>query len=328
MTTPKELPFAAVLAALFTNEDLPIHLIYRLSDLSAADFSRFKQEWPGVAEDRRLALARHMADIAEDNYIVDFAPVFAYLFTDKSAAVRVAALDGLWDAESADIVPAILTLLKSDPDVSVRAAAARALAHYILLSEWGQIDDQLAAPIVEALLAEYDKPLTAPEVKRAALEAVSAAAHPRVAELIDDAYEEGSDEMQLSAIFAMGNSADERWLPILEQELDSPSPDFRAEAARACGFIGSPTSIDALEQLLTDDEIEVGLAAVYALGQIGGDRVAVLLSRLAEDPDYEEFYDAIDEALEEMEWMDSDFDTLSFADDEESDDFADDLRLN
>ncbi len=328
MTTQKELPFAAVLSALFTNEDPPIHLLHRLSDLSEADFRHFKKEWPGVTEDRRLALARHMADIAEDNYIVDYTPIFAHLFTDEAAAVRVAALDGLWDAESPDVVQPILTLLRSDPDVSVRAAAARSLAHYILLAEWGQIDSRLAAPIVDALLAEYEKPRSAPEVKRAALEAVSAAAHPRVADLIDDAYEEGSDDMQLSAIFAMGNSADDRWLPILEQELGSPSPDFRAEAARACGSIGSQSSIDALEQLLTDEEVEVGLAAVYALGQIGGDRVSALLSRLAEDPDYEEFYDAIEEALEEIDLMDGELDLLAFPDDEDDDNFPDDLRLN
>ncbi len=134
--------------------------------------------------------------------------------------------------------------------------------------------------------------------------------------------------MQLSAIFAMGNSADDRWLPILEQELGSPSPDFRAEAARACGSIGSQSSIDALEQLLTDEEVEVGLAAVYALGQIGGDRVSALLSRLAEDPDYEEFYDAIEEALEEIDLMDGELDLLAFPDDEDDDNFPDDLRLN
>jgi hypothetical protein len=134
MTTHQEKPFAAVLAALFTNEDLPIHLLHRLSDMPEADFRLFKKEWPAVAEDRRVALARHMADISEDNYLVDYAPVFAHLFTDKSASVRVAALDGVWDAESADIVPPILNLLQNDPDVAVRAAAARALAHYILLA--------------------------------------------------------------------------------------------------------------------------------------------------------------------------------------------------
>lgn len=330
MTNPKELPFASVLEALFSDEQLPIHLLYRLSDLSEADFAQFRRQWAGVDEDRRVALVRHMADIAEDNYLIDFSPVFTYLFADPAASVRAAALDGVWDAESPQIIQPIIGMLQRDPDTGVRAAAARALAHYILLAEWEQIDSALSEPIVEALLAEYDRPTTPPEVKRAALESVSSAAHPRIAGLINDAYEEGSDDLQLSAIFAMGNTADESWLPILEHELGSPSADFRAEAARACGMIGAPAAIEMLEQLLSDEELEVGLAAVYALGQIGGEQAFELLSRMADDPDYEEYCDAIDEALEEMEWMDSAFDLLTFPslEDEDDADNDDDLRLN
>jgi HEAT repeat protein len=328
MAEQKEMPFEAVLTALFSGDEPPIHLLYRLSDLSDADFARLKKEWASVSVDRRAALARHMADIAESNYLVDFAPVFALMFADEAPAVRIAALDGVWDSEDTKLIRPITDLLQNDADVGVRAAAARALAHYVLLAEWGQINNVHTAPVVDALLAEYDKPRTAPEVRRATLEAVSPAGHPRIAELITDAYEDGTDELQLSAIFAMGNTADNRWLPILEQELASPSPDFRAEAARACGMIGDQSSIDVLEQVLADEDIEVGMAAIYALGQIGGDQAHAILSALADDPDYEEYYDAIDEALEEMEWLEGELDMLSFSDYEDDNDIPDDLRLN
>jgi HEAT repeat protein len=327
MTNPHEIPFASVLTALFTDDEPPIHLIYRLSDLGEADFARFKAEWLEVNSHRRAVLARHMADISEDNYLVDFAPIFAFLFEDPEPSVRKAALDGVWDAEDTHLIDPIVNMLQRDADVSVQAAAARALAHYILLAEWGQIDAAQVAPIIEALLAECERPRAVDEIRRAALEAVASAAHPRIPELINDAYEDGSDDLQLSALFAMGHTADSRWLPILEQEMESPSADFRAEAARACGMIGDPASIDSLEQLLSDKDIEVGLAAVYALGQIGGDRAYELLSTMAEDPDFEEFHDAIDEALEEMEWLGGEFDILSFSD-EDDDDIMDDLRLN
>lgn len=329
MTHYQEKPFAGVLSALFTDEELPIHLLHRLSDLSAKDLAQFKRQWPTVDEDRRVALARHMADIVEFNFMVDFSPVFTYLFTDRSAAVRTAALDGMWDSEDPELVSPIINMLQTDSDVNVRVAAARALAHYILLAEWGQFDPLLAEPAVAALLAEYERPGVASELKRATLEAVSTAAHPRVAELIDEAYEEGNDDLQLSAIFAMGNTADERWLPILTAELGSPSADFRAEAARACGMIGDPALIDELEELISDKEMEVGIAAVYAIGQIGGDQAVELLSALLEDPDYEEYYDAIEEALEEIEWMGDEFDFLTPSDDDDDDDsILNDLRLN
>jgi HEAT repeat protein len=329
MGNQKETPFASVLEALFHAEDLPVHLVYRLSDLSPLDFERFKVAWKRAAEARRVALVGHMADIAEENYLIDFTPIFVHLFEDSSSAVRIAALDGVWDSEDQALVSPILQLLRSDEDSGVRAAAARALAHYILLAEWGQIDGSHTDMIVDGLLAEYDNPRAAREVKRAALEAVSPAAHSRIPDLINDAYEEGDNDMQLSAIFAMGVSADDRWLPILEEELTSPSPDFRAEAARACGIIGNQDSLDALEALVDDSELEVGIAAIMAIGQIGGERASGLLSRLAENPDYEDYYDAIEEALDEMEWMDSGLDLLAFADDDDDDDdILNELRLN
>lgn len=330
MSKQKEQPFPAVLEALFSAGDPPIHLLYRLSDMTDTQFDQFRGKWGDVAEDRRVVLARHLADIAEEDYMVDFAPIFTLMLADEAPAVRIAALDGVWDSEDVQLVPQIIKLLQTDRDVSVRAAAARALAHYVLLGEWGQIDARHTAQIIDALLVEYGKPMNPIEVKRAALEAVSTAPDPRITDLIQDAYEVGSDELQLSAIFAMGNSTDERWLPILEAELTNPSPDFRAEAARACGMIGSESAIEVLDQLLTDDDVEVSAAAIYALAQIGGDQVMGILSRLAEDPEFEPLYDVIDDALDEMEWMDGTMDMLSFADadDDGDDDLLDNLRLN
>ncbi len=335
MTNNHEPPFPSVLSSLFGDDDVPIHLLFRLSDMEPNEFAQFRAAWTGVDEERRAALVRHMAEIAEENYLVDFTPVFAHLFGDEHASVRQGALDGVWDCTEPQLIRPIIDLLQNDRSVAVRAAAARALAHYVLLAEWGQIAPDLATPIVDALLAEYDRPRASLEIKRAALEAVASANHPRVAELIRDAYEDGPEELQLSALFAMGLSADQQWLPILRQEMDSPAADFRAEAARAAGAIGSSEALDDLERLVSDEDLDVATAAVYALGQIGSEQAAELLTRLSEDPDYEELYDAIDEALEEMDWMGGEFDLLAFPDapdeDEEEDedqDEDDDLLLN
>lgn len=327
MPTKKEMSFASAIEALFGSEQPPVHLIYRLTDLGEEDFAHFKRVWPTVLEERRRVLARHMADIAEDDFLVDFTPVFMHLFTDEAAEVRQAALDGIWDSDDPRLVPPILAMLQNDPNMGVRAAAARSLAHFILLAEWGQFDPRQAESALAALLSEYEKPMAALEIRRAALEAMAAAPHPRITELISEAYEDGPYELQLSAIFAMGNNADERWLPILIEELGSPSPDFRAEAARAIGMIGSADAVDALEALIEDPEKEVGMAAIIALGQIGGDRALELLTQLADDPDYEEFHDIIDEALEELEWRDSEFELLSLSEDEDDFDLLDDDDL-
>ncbi|HOU41981.1 MAG TPA: HEAT repeat domain-containing protein [Promineifilum sp.] len=328
MTNQRQQSFTSVLSALFNGDDVPVHLIYRLSDMEMAEFNQFQRAWASVDEARRAAIVRHMAEIAEENTLIDFTPVFAYLFDDKYASVRQGALDGVWDTTDPALIRPIINLLQTDPSVVVRAAAARALAHYVLLAEWGQIAPGVVTPIVDALLAEYEQPKANEEVKRAALEALASANHPRVPELIRNAYEDGSNEMQLSALFAMGLNADDRWLSIVSDEMESPSADFRAEAARAAGAIGNPEAIDGLEQLLHDEDVEVAIAAVYALGQIGSERATELLNRLADDPAYEDLYDAIDEALEEMDWMGGEFDLLALPDDEdedENDDFAIDI---
>lgn len=327
MKQKNERSFSSVLTALFTAEPVPIHLLYRLSDMSESEFHEFDREWPNVNPERREVIVRHLADISEENYIVDFGPVFAYMLDDEAAGVRAAALDGVWDSTDTRLIEPIVMLMQRDESGLVRAAAARALAHFVLLGEWGQIDRSQTRPIVEALLAEHERPAASLDVKRATLEALAAADDPRVADAIISAYDDGPFELQLSAIFAMGGSADQRWLPIIQEELSSPSPDMRAEAAQAAGAIGSADMIDSLETLLDDEELEVAIAAVYALGQIGGDRAFGLLSDLSESSENDELVDAVDDALEEMEWLGGEFDMFAFADDED-DDQLDELRLN
>ena len=65
MATYREMPFPAVLSALFGGDEVPVHLVFRLSDMPAGDFEQFRREWTEVSEERRFALVRHMADIAE-----------------------------------------------------------------------------------------------------------------------------------------------------------------------------------------------------------------------------------------------------------------------
>lgn len=308
MDEEKQLPFSSVIEKLFTADPLPLDLLYRLSDMAEAEWASFWQGWTAVADERRRVIIRHLADISEENFVVDFGPVFAQALTDGHAPVRVAALDGVWDSTNIRLVRPIIDLMQNDEDEAVRAAAAAALAHYVLLSEWGQLPASISPTIVEALLAEYDKPDTAVAIKRSALEALGAANHPRVAALIEEAYESSLPEMQMSAIFAMGSSADSRWLSIVIGEMQNPSSEMRAEAARAAGAIGSSNAVDKLANLLMDEDMAVSAAAVEALGQIGGDRPMEILQDLLEDSDFEDLHELIEEVMDEMIWLGGDID--------------------
>lgn len=131
-----ERPFADILAEIFGTDPLHIANLYRLSDMEEAEENLFWQGWTAVSDERRQAIVRHLADIVEDNFMVDFSPIFARSLQDAQPEVRVAALDGLWDATDLKMIPVITRLLQEDPDVQVRAAAAGSLGHYVLLAEW------------------------------------------------------------------------------------------------------------------------------------------------------------------------------------------------
>lgn len=308
----EELPFAEVMISLANDERPSVALLYRLSDLSPEEYDHFCGSWPTFDEERRRVIARHLADISEENFQVDFSSVFAFCLGDKSAAVRLASLDGLWDSEHVRLIEPIVQLMHDDPDLEVRTLAAATLGHFILLAEWGQLPEAKVRPAVDALLMVLDSASTAEQVRRAALESIGAATHPRVADLIADAYDSADLELQVSAVFAMGRSADPQWLSILRDEMSSPMDEMRAEAARAAGGIGRADAIPELFELLSDEDLEVRLAAVHALGQIGGETAQRILEEMAEDPDAYELFEAIDEALEEMTWLGGEIDLSLF----------------
>jgi len=310
----KEKSFDDLLDDLFGTGKVVVASLYQLSDITSAQLEQVKGRWDQADEERQRVIMRHLADISEGNFAVDFLPVFVFGLGSDSAAVRIAALDGLWDATDEKLIDPIIELLQTDPNVSVQAGAAAALAHYVLLAEWGQIRKTAVTPAVEALLAVYQQPTSPVYLKSAALEALGGSSDPRVPDLIDEAYELGEADLQRSALFAMGSSSDERWRSILLEELENPVLEMRAEAARALGHVGDQEDVAPLADLLDDEESDVVQAVIVALGLLGGEEAGNLLQQLAENPGFEEFYDLIDETLEELDWLSGEFDLIDLAD--------------
>jgi HEAT repeat protein len=319
MANQENKPFSAVLTDVLTGEQVHVPLLYRLSDLSAGQMEELQARWPQAEEERRRVVMRHLADLSEENFQVDFAPIFSFGLQDSSPAVRMAALDGLWDTDKTIHIGPITAMMQTDENTEVRALAAATLGHYILLTEWHQIPRAATNRVVEALLAQYDAADTPHSVRRAVLESLGAATHPRVSSLIEDAYDSGDLGQQLSAVFAMGRSADQRWLSTVIDEMSSPLVEMRVEAARAAGGIGDSDALERLEELTEDEDLEVRLAAVYALGQIGGDTAYRVLERIGNDPDAGELHEAVDEALEEMDWLGGELDlsAMEWADEDD-----------
>ncbi|MCP5100169.1 MAG: HEAT repeat domain-containing protein [Chloroflexi bacterium] len=314
MEEEKKQPFSEVLDAVFDEELVHIYLLHRFSDMSNQEFDQLKSHWAKADDEKRRVITQHLVDIGEYNFVVDFSPIFSFCLQDEFAAVRIAALDGLWDDTTVSLISTIVGLLKHDLNEGVRTAAARALAHYIVLAEWEELPMTAVTPALETLLAVYDDSETPFSIKRAALESLGSSSHKRLPDLIRDAYEQDAHEMQISAVFAMGNSADKQWTSIIIDEMDSHSEDMRAEAARAAGSIGSSDAVPELAELIMDEDKDVRLAAVVALGAIGGDIPQRLLTEILEDEEQEDLHEVADEVLEEMIMFGAELDLLDIFD--------------
>lgn len=286
------------------DESSPISVakLYALSNLGQDDVKRFQAAWPALPDERRRAALRYLVDIAETNFEVDFGPVFRLCLNDPDAAVREAAIDGLWNEEDPTLIAPLMTLMQRDPAESVRAIAASALGHYVYLDEIEEIPHTLVEPALGALRAIIAAPNEPLEVRRRAVEAISHSSAEDVSGIIRLAYASPDEEMRISAVFAMGSSADEQWIETVIAELDSPSPAMRYEAARAAGELEARSAVPALARMLDDTDREAQEMAIWALGQVGGERAQELLTELA-DSDDDALAEAAADALEEMAWM-------------------------
>ena len=305
MDRKSQLPFTAVLDALLFQEELPLSLLFRLSDMSERDFEQFQQQWAKTTAERRRQVVQHLADLTEENFSVEFSPVFSLGLQDQSADVRLAALEGLWDSEEQHLVPLIIQLMQNDPLVAVRKAATDTLAHFVLLGEWKQLPAHVEEEVVATLINQFQDPATPHLVRCAAIASLGSSSNSNVPHLIRKAYQSDNHELMISAVFAMGNNADERWLPIILDEMESHDPLMRAEAARAAGEIGSEEAMEMLKLLLDDEEGEVIEAAIEALGKMGGDEALYLLRQALEDERMEAYHEQIEDALEETELWNS-----------------------
>jgi HEAT repeat protein len=283
--------------------------LYHLSDLEARQAAQVREVWPCLPVELRRQIAVQMVELAEADFDVDFGEVFRVGLEDEDAEVRVAAVEGLWEDEDVRLVPSLLTRLREDESVAVRAAAATSLGRFILLGELRKIRPAPYSLAYEALLATYQDEEESIEARRRALESLAYLGNETVAEQIREAYAEPQEKMHISAVFAMGRSADGRWAREVQQELRSPSPELRYEAALACGKLQLPDAVPELEDLAEDADPEVQEAALWALGQIGGDRARQILEHYCSSTD-EATRAAAEAALDELEFLHGDLSEL------------------
>ncbi len=273
-----------------------------LSGAKKNNVAAFAQTWTILPVARRRRASQMLVDLAEENLQFDFNLLFRYLLDDEDAQVRVHAIDGLWEDEDNALVKPLIGFLRSDPDPSVRAAAADSLGRFVLLAEYERLTQPALADLIrEALWATIHSGTEDPIVRARAVEALAYWTDDRMRPIIAAAYEDADAEMRASAVSAMGRSADSYWRATAAGELESPIARMRFEAARAVGELEDRSAVPRLIELVEDSDREVQSAAIAALGQIGG-RPARQALRQAADSDDEVVSELADAALQELEF--------------------------
>ena len=260
-------------------------LLIHLSSLEADDLDAFQEAWTSTPAEVRRKTVDMLVELAEDNVELDFRAILRHALEDEEEDIRAKAVSGLWESGERSLIAPFMDLLANDPSVIVRAAAAQGLGRFAMLAELGKLLERDAARVADALLSAIDNDEETLEVRRRAIEAVSPMSLPRVAEIVEEAYESDDDEVRASALYSMGRTCDTKWLPTLLKELDNADPQFRYEALGALGELGEEEAVVYIISVINDADSQVQAAAVQALGAIGGPMALRALRQAAKHPD-------------------------------------------
>ena len=318
--------FSAALQHLQSDEPLSTPKLAALGDAYRFDEQAFRDTWFALPVERRRQAAAAFLDLAEVDTATDFTPLFFVLLDDPDPEVRMQAVDGLWETNTASLLRLARRLLAflrdPDEDPRVRARAAVGLARPLLEHVWTDFELANFEEVLETLLRIFHDTSEPLEVRRRALESAAAFSNDAVRAAIRQAYASPEHDMRVSAIFAMGRAGDEEWEPIVRRELNNPSAEIRYEAARAAGHLGDQDAVPALIDLLADVDPQVRDVAIWALGEIGTERAIKALENLLNRTTDEELAEYIEDAIEmarfnTMEVADM-LDFFTFEDDPES----------
>jgi HEAT repeat protein len=317
--------FEDLLKKIATSPEVHTANLYNLSTMGREDLETFQRIWPTISDQRRRDVMQELVEIAEDNFEVDFNPIFLLGLGDDDARVRASAISGLWENENPVLIEPLVHLLRTDEEVIVRAAAATALGQFINLRELEELSHFQVNLAEEALLETIRQAREDVEVRRRAVEAIAFSSESDVDQIIEAAYYDSDDKMRVSAVFAMGRSADIRWRLQVVEELDSSEAEIRFEAVRACGELfeatGAQGKLDVSELVAKliylieeDPDRQVQEMSIWALGHIGGNTAREALETYLESDD-EVLAMAADDALYELNINSGSFDLFDFDDD-------------
>ena len=188
------------------------------------------------------------------------------LRSDPNETVRVAAAEALGRMEARSAVPALGAAL-GDQSVAVRRTSAWAL---------GQIEDKSSVEALVRALGDHDAQVR--ETATWALGQIEDAGS--VAALAERLGHDGQVEVRRRAAWALGQIEDKSAVPPLGTALRGDrDPEVRRTAAWALGQIEDTASVEALAGGLSDADEQVRTVSAWALGQVAPRRAPDALLR-------------------------------------------------
>lgn len=306
--------------------DFPRRYLQEFSDIGTLELKTLLDVWPRVPLSRKLTLLEDLIVLADSDTLVSFDDFARALLTDPEPQVRTRSIRLLNECESTDLLPSYLDMLKNDPDVNVRAEAARILNLYVDLGELEEIPDTLYHQVEDALLSSAASEDDA-RVRRAALESLGYSSRPEVVTLIESAFHREDPHWKTSALTAMGRSADERWTDAVTRSLIHVDDRIRKAAVEAAGELSLQSARPILLKMLGEEEDSSILSAViWSLSQIGGEDVRTYLENLLDQLEDDEQIAFLEEALDNLAFTEDleRFDLLAFDPDDELSEIDDD----
>lgn len=300
----------------------PPAFLYFFSDITRRELDEVEKVWPEVWTERRRGLLEDMETLAEKDTLLFFDHMAVMCLTDPDPVARATAIRLLWQSDEEALVPTLIKMLKEDPEVIVRAAAATALGVFVYQGELEEIEESTYDRILENLIQVHtgtDDRL----VRRRALEALGYASHPDVRGFIEQAYETDNEDWLQSALFAMGRTCSTSWVDWILDMFDHPDSLVRYEAVRAVGELEAKAAREPLFDLLEEgvEDEDIYLAAIWSLSKIGGRGVRELIESSLEETDDMEEIRFLEEALENLDFTEQvgGFDMMYFGDEIQDD---------
>ncbi|HSQ27358.1 MAG TPA: HEAT repeat domain-containing protein [Anaerolineales bacterium] len=305
MEPSSRIPFDQLIEQLLDGDHpLVANYFYSLSDLEPEETQSLSKIWGNIPLWRRQAIMEDVEALSADDVLLSFVNFSLMVLQDSNAGIRQQGVQSLWEYEDDALIPVYQHLILKDEDPGVRAAAAGALGRYIYNGELDELAPEVLHDIEELLLAVAQGE-DAPNVRRAALEALGFSSCKELSPLIERAYASKEKEWIASALFAMGRSGNEKWRQHVAAMLEHPTPLVRMEAARAAGELEMKETTQTLIELLDDPNDNTRMACIWSLSQLGGEGVRQILEDIVEEADAEDNLEFLEAALDNLEFTES-----------------------